>query len=203
MAVAAFSFVSCDCKKANTAECEKACACEECKCDPCECEEGGACKCDPCECEECKCAEGCEKACEKECGECPMKALEEKLEAGDAEGITAALADVQAKIEALVADGKTEAAQKLGGAVKEFIETNKEKLDAAAVKVDDVVTAISNLPAAAVDAATDAADAAVDAAKDAADAAVEAGKDAVEAGKAKAGEQIDKAADAAKKKLGL
>lgn len=192
MAVAAFSFVSCDCKKANTAECEKSCACEECKCDPCECEEGGTCKCDPCECEECKCAEGCEKKCEKECGECPLKALGEKLEAGDAEGITAALAEAKAKIEALVAEGKNEEAQKIGAAIKEFIDTNKEKLDAAAVKVDDVVTTISNLPAA----AEAAAEAGAEAVENAADAAVEAGK-------AKAGEQIDKAADAAKKKLGL
>ena len=152
MAVAAITFVSCNCKS-NKAECEKSCACEECKCDPCECEEGGTCKCDPCECQECKCAEGCEKECEKpcekECGECPLKALGEKLEAGDAEGISAALTEAGEKIEALLKEGKVEEAQKVGAAIKEFIDTNKEKLDAAAVKVDNIVSTISNLPAAA------------------------------------------------------
>ena len=86
MAVAAISFVSCG-NKTEKAECEDtcACACDTCVCDPCDCAA---------------------QACQKECGECPVKALAEKLEAGDAEAVGTALTEAQTKIEALVAEGK-------------------------------------------------------------------------------------------------
>ena len=186
MAVAAISFASCG-NKTEKAECEDTTACE-CKCDTC--------KCDPCQCAEQKC-----------CGECPVKALSEKLEAGDAEGLNAALTEAQEKIQALVAEGKVEEAQKVGSAIKEFIETNKEKLGEAQITVDNIVSTITGIPAAAE--AT--AEAGVEAVKADANAAAEAGKaaaeqaanQAVEAGKAEANKQIDKGVDAAKKKLGL
>lgn len=197
MAVAAISFVSCG-NKTEKADCGDTTACE-CKCEPCEC--------DPCECAQQKC-----------CGECPLKAAAEKLEAGDAEAVSAALAEAQQKIEALVAEGKVEEAQKVGSAIKEFIETNKEKLAEAQVSVDNICSTITSLPAAAeacaeagVEAVKTDAQAVKEGAEAAANAAVEAGKQkaeaaanqAVEAGKAEANKQIDKGVDAAKKKLGL
>ena len=197
MAVAAISFASCG-NKTEKAECEDTTACE-CKCDTC--------KCDPCQCGEQKC-----------CGECPVKALSEKLEAGDAEGVTAALAEAQEKIQALVAEGKVEEAQKVGSALKEFIETNKEKLGEAQISVESIVSTITGIPAAAeataeagVEAVKADAQAVKEGAEAAANAAVETGKakaeqaatQAVEAGKAEANKQIDKGVDAAKKKLGL
>ena len=197
MAVAAISFVSCG-NKTDKGECCDSieCACDTCKCDPCDCA----------------------KACAKECGECPIKALAEKLEAGDAEGVTAAFAEAQEKLEALVAEGKTEEAQKVGSAIQQFIETNKEKLADAKITVDNIVATIAGLPAAAeatAEAGVEAvkadakatADAAVDAAnakvKEVTDAAVEAANQAVESGKAEANKQIDKGVEAAKKKIGL
>ncbi len=197
MAVVAISFASCG-NKTEKAECCDTTACE-CKCDTCQC--------DPCECAQAKC-----------CGECPVKALAEELEAGDAEAITASFAEAQEKIEALVAEGKTEEAQKIGSAIQEFINTNKEKLADAKITVDNIVATIAGLPAA-VEATAEAGAEAVKAdaqavkegAEAAANAAVEAGKakaeeaatEAVEAGKAEANKQIDKGVDAAKKKLGL
>ena len=191
MAVAAILFASCSSKTQKTEACD--CECDSCVCDPCECGQ-----------KEC-CAE--KEGCEKECGQCPMKAMEETLEAGDAEGVKAALADAQAKIEALVAEGNVEAAQKVGSKVKEFIEANKEKLAEANVTVDNLVSTIAALPAAAEATAQEG----VEAVKADANAAVEAGKaaaeekanEAVEAGKAEANKAIDKGVDAAKKKLGL
>ena len=197
MAVAAISFASCG-NKTEKAECCDTTACE-CKCDTCQC--------DPCECAQAKC-----------CGECPVKALAEKLEAGDAEGVTAALAEAQQKLEALVAEGKAEEAQKVGSAIQEFIEANKQKLADAQVTVDNIVSTIAGIPAAAeataeagaaavkADAEA-AADAAVDAAnakvEEVTNAAVDAANQAVEACNAEANKQIDKGVDAAKKKLGL
>ena len=197
MAVVAISFASCG-NKTEKADCCDTTACE-CKCDTCQC--------DPCECAQAKC-----------CGECPVEALTEKLEAGDAEAITASFAEAQEKIEALVAEGKTEEAQKIGSAIQEFINTNKEKLADAKITVDNIVATIAGLPAA-VEATAEAGAEAVKAdaqavkegAEAAANAAVEAGKAkaeeaanaAVEAGKAEANKQIDKGVDAAKKKLGL
>ncbi|MBP1531339.1 MAG: hypothetical protein ILA39_04340 [Bacteroidaceae bacterium] len=198
MAVAAISFVSCG-NKTEKAECEDtcACACDTCVCDPCDCAA---------------------QACQKECGECPVKALAEKLEAGDAEAVGTALTEAQTKIEALVAEGKTEEAQKLGSAIKAFVEENKAKLADAQITVDNIVSTIAAIPAAAeatAEAGAEAVKADAQAVKEgaeaAANAAVEAGKakaeetvnQAVEAGKAEANKQIDKGVDAAKKKLGL
>ena len=152
------------------------------------------------------------------CGKCPVAALNQTLEAGDADAVSTALTEAQEKIEALVAEGKTEEAQKLGSAIQEFINTNKEKLADAKITVDNIVSTITGIPAAAeataeagVEAVKADAEAAKESAKAAADAAVEAGKakaeeaatEAVEAGKSKANEAIDNAASAAKKKLGL
>lgn len=197
MAVVAISFASCG-NKTEKAECCDTTACE-CKCDTCQC--------DPCECAQAKC-----------CGECPVKALAEKLEAGDAEAVGTALTEAQTKIEALVAEGKTEEAQKLGSAIKAFVEENKAKLADAQITVDNIVSTIAAIPAAAeatAEAGAEAVKADAQAVKEgaeaAANAAVEAGKakaeeaatEAVEAGKAEANKQIDKGVDAAKKKLGL
>ncbi|MBQ8052067.1 MAG: hypothetical protein IJ197_10955 [Bacteroidaceae bacterium] len=163
-------------------------------------------------------ADSCSQDTAQCCGKCPVAALSETLEAGDAEGVTAALAEAQEKIEALVAEGKAEEAQKVGSAIQEFIEANKQKLADAQITVDNIVSTIAGIPAAAeataeagVEAVKTDAEAVKESAKAAADAAVEAGKakaeeaatEAVEAGKAKANEQIDKGVDAAKKKLGL
>ena len=184
MAVAAISFVSCG-NKTEQGECEDSCAC---KCDTCQCE--------PCECGQQKC-----------CGECPVQALAEKLEAGDAEGVTAAFAEAQSKIETLVKEGKIEEAQKVGFAIQEFIDTNKEKLANAQITVDNLVSAIKGIPAAAestVEAGAEAVKTDAEAVKDASKAAAEAAANqAVEAGKAEANKQIDKGVEAAKKKMGL
>ena len=184
MAVAAISFVSCG-NKTEQGECEDSCAC---KCDTCQCE--------PCECGQQKC-----------CGECPVQALAEKLEAGDAEGVTAAFAEAQSKIEALVKEGKIEEAQKVGFAIQEFIDTNKEKLANAQITVDNLVSTIKGIPAAAestVEAGAEAVKTDAEAVKEASKAAAEAAANqAVEAGKAEANKQIDKGVEAAKKKMGL
>lgn len=156
------------------------------------------------------------------CGQCPMKALNETLEAGDAEGLQAALGQAAEKIEALLQEGKTEQAQKLGSAIKEFIDTNKAKLAEASVNVDNIVSTIATLPETIAGTAEAGAEAVKTDAEAAANAAIEAGtqkaneaidaaqakaeekaNEAVEAGKAKANEAIDNAAAAAKKKLGI
>lgn len=196
LAVAAISFASCGNKT------EK----EGCDQDTC------ACKCDPCECDPCECAE---KEC---CGECPMKVLDEKLEAGDAEGVTAALTKVQEKIQELLAEGKAEEAQKLGSAIKAFIEANQEKLSEASINVDNICSVIKSLPEVAVETAEDGAEAVKTDAEAVANAAVEAGKakaneklnegaakanEAIDEAANKANDAIDKAAAKASKKLGL
>ena len=214
LALAAISFASC-CNKNCKSECENsdACKCDSCVCEPCEC----GCKCDPCECDPCECDK--KGACDKECcGKCPVKALDEQLEAGDAAAVTASLGELAEKIETLVKEGKTEEAQKIGWAVKKFIDTNKEKLASANITVDNIVSTIATLPEAAectveegVEAVKADAEVVKESAKAAADAAVEAGKakaeeaanQAVDAAKAETNKQIDKGVDAAKKKLGL
>lgn len=183
MAVAAISFVSCG-NKTDQGECKDSCAC----------------KCDTCQCEPCECGQ-------QKCGECPVQALSEKLEAGDAEGVTAAFAEAQSKIETLIKEGKVEEAQKVGFAIQEFIETNKEKLANAQITVDNLVSTIKGIPAAAestVEAGAEAVKTDAEAVKEASKAAAEsAANQAVEAGKAEANKQIDKGVEAAKKKMGL
>ncbi len=140
-----------------------------------------------------------------------MKAMSEALEAGDAAAATAALTTVGEKIKTLIQEGKTEEAQKIASAVKEFIDTNKEKLEKAQISTENIVSTITSLPEVVAGTAEAGAEAVKTDVKTATDAAVEAGKakveekanEAVEAGKAKANEAIDDAAAKAKSKLGL
>jgi len=192
MAVAAIMFASCG-NKTEKGECADSCACQ----------------CAPCECDPCECGKG--EACDKACGECPLKAVAEKLEAGDAEGVTAALNGAVEKIQALVKEGKSEEAQKIASAVKEFIETNKEKLANASVSVDNITSTLAALPTT----ITETVEAGAEAVKEDAKGAVEEKtNEVIEAGKAKVNEAADKAvektneaidaaAEKASKKLGL
>ena len=156
-----------------------------------------------------ECVDSCcaDSSCAEKCEECPLKGAAEKLEAGDAEAVTAAFAEAQSKIEALVKEGKIEEAQKVGFAIQEFIDTNKEKLANAQITVDNLVSTIKGIPAAAestVEAGAEAVKTDAEAVKDASKAAAEAAANqAVEAGKAEANKQIDKGVEAAKKKMGL
>lgn len=198
MAVAAISLSSCGNKTAK--ECEGA--------DSTCC----ACKCDTCQCSPCQCGEK----------ECPMEALSEKLEAGDAAGVTAALGEAAQQIETLLKEGKAEEAQKVAFRIQQFINENQEKLAAAQITTDNIVSTIAKLPTTVTETAEAGAEAVKADAETVANAAVEAGKqkanaavdaaqakaeekanEAVETGKQKANEAIDDAAAKAKKKLGL
>ena len=161
---------------------------------------------------------------EKATPEAVVSALAEKVQAGDATAITAALETVQTQLAGLVDAGNVEKVTEYAAKIKAFVEENAEALKGFNIDVTPltaVIDKVAALPGAAADeaqsaaedaaeaaqaeaeAAADAAideaeakvDAAVDAAQKAVDDAVEAGKAAVEDGKAKANQAIQDAAD--------
>ena len=161
---------------------------------------------------------------EKATPEAVVSALAEKVQAGDASAINAALETVQTQLSKLVDAGNIEKVSQYAAKIKAFVEENAEALKNFNIDVTPltkVFDQVAALPGAtveeaqgaaedavegAVDAAEDAVEGAVDAAKgavnDAVDAAkgavndaVDAGKAAVEEGKAKTNEAIQNAAD--------
>lgn len=136
------------------------------------------------------------------------------------------LASVQAEAERLISEGKTTEAQSLLDQLKQFIETNKEKLTATVPAIGTMFDKVAEIPALKELVNTDslkagaqeAVDGAVENVKDAAAAkageVVDKAGEAVENAADKAGEAVDKAADKAaaatknaadeaKKKIGL
>ena len=161
---------------------------------------------------------------EKATPEAVVSALAEKVQAGDATAISAALETVQTQLSKLVDAGNIEKVSQYAARIKAVVEENAEALKGFNIDVTPltkVIDQVAALPGAAVDeaqsAAEDAVEGAVDEAQDAvegavdavegavndavdaankaANDAVEAGKAAVEEGKAKTNEAIQNAAD--------
>ena len=161
---------------------------------------------------------------EKATPEAVVSALAEKVQAGDATAINAALETVQTQLSKLVDAGNIEKVSQYAAKIKAFVEENAEALKNFNIDVTPltkVIDQVAALPGAAVDGAQSAAEDAVegavdeaqgavegavdavegavndavDAANKAANDAVEAGKAAVEEGKAKTNEAIQNAAD--------
>ncbi len=161
---------------------------------------------------------------EKATPEAVVSALAEKVQAGDATAINAALETVQTQLSKLVDAGNIEKVSQYAAKIKAFVEENAEALKNFNIDVTPltkVIDQVAALPGAAVDEAQSAAEDAVegavdeaqgavegavdavegavndavDAANKAANDAVEAGKAAVEEGKAKTNEAIQNAAD--------
>ena len=161
---------------------------------------------------------------EKATPEAVVSALAEKVQAGDATAISAALETVQTQLSKLVDAGNIEKVSQYAAKIKAFVEENAEALKNFNIDVTPltkVIDQVAALPGAAVEeaqsAAEDAVEGAVDEAQDAvegavdavegavndavdaankaANDAVEAGKAAVEEGKAKTNEAIQNAAD--------
>lgn len=161
---------------------------------------------------------------EKATPEAVVSALAEKVQAGDATAISAALETVQTQLSKLVDAGNIEKVSQYAAKIKAFVEENAEALKNFNIDVTPltkVIDQVAALPGAAVEEAQSAAEDAVegavdeaqgavegavdavegavndavDAANKAANDAVEAGKAAVEEGKAKTNEAIQNAAD--------
>lgn len=114
------------------------------------------------------------------------------LEAGDADAVQNGVKSLTEKIQALIENGDTETAKKYALKLQEWYAGNKEKVDGLVqngTTIEQLVQAAATLPTG----VTEAAQGAVEAAK--ADA-----ETVKEAAKAKAQEEVNKAADAAKAK---
>ena len=131
---------------------------------------------------------------EKATPEAVVSALAEKVQAGDATAISAALETVQTQLSKLVDAGNIEKVSEYAAKIKAFVEETAEALKNFTIDVTPltkVFDQVAALPGAAVDeaqsAAEDAVEGVVDEAQDAVegavDAATDAVNDAVEAGK--------------------
>lgn len=155
-----------------------------------------------------------------------FQALADGVEAQDADALKTAIESIQAKIQALIEAGDTEAAKKYIDAIKSFVEDNKAKIETlspelattAESTVAGLVSKVVDLPGNVAAEAEGAANEVVEAGKaqleetkaaavEKANEQVEAGKakvnEQVEAGKAKANQAIDNAANDLKKSIGL
>ena len=132
---------------------------------------------------------------EKATPEAVVSALAEKLQAGDATTISAALETVQTQLSKLVDAGNVEKVTEYAAKIKTFIEENAEALKSFNIDVTPltkVFDQVAALPGAAVDAAQDAAEDAVEGAvNDAVDAAQGAVNDAVDAAKGAVNDAVD------------
>ena len=129
-------------------------------------------------------------------------ALTRKLESGDVAGIRTVIAQASRQVRDLINAGDAAAAAEYVSKIKEFVETNKAKIEeiagAGSTALDEIMNAVQDLPSDAENAANEA----VDTLKAAAGAAVESAKnavedvvnEAVESAKAKVGEKVDEAA---------
>ena len=129
-------------------------------------------------------------------------ALTRKLESGDVAGIRTVIDQVSRQVRDLINAGDAAAAAEYVSKIKEFVETNKAKIEeiagAGSTALDEIMNAVQALPSDAENAANEA----VDTLKAAAGAAVESAKnavedvvnEAVESAKAKVGEKVDEAA---------
>ena len=171
------------------------------------------------------CLTGCNKAntaeealdFEKATPEAVVSALAEKVQAGDATAITAALETVQTQLAGLIDAGNVEKVTEYAAKIKAFVEENAEALKNFNIDVTPLTAVIDKVAAmpgaaqeAAEDAAQDAAEAAQEQAEAAADAAIDEAEakvdeavkaaekavdEAIETGKAKTNEAIQGAAD--------
>ena len=171
------------------------------------------------------CLTGCNKAntaeealdFEKATPEAVVSALAEKVQAGDATAITAALETVQTQLAGLIDAGNVEKVTEYAAKIKAFVEENAEALKNFNIDVTPltaVIDKVAAMPGAAQEAAEDAAqdaaeaaqaqaeaaaDAAIDEAESKVDEAVKAAEkavdEAIETGKAKTNEAIQGAAD--------
>lgn len=171
------------------------------------------------------CLTGCNKAntaeealdFEKATPEAVVSALAEKVQAGDATAITAALETVQTQLAGLVDAGNVEKVTEYAAKIKAFVEENAETLKGFNIDVTPltaVIDKVAAMPGAAQEAAEDAAqdaaeaaqaqaeaaaDAAIDEAESKVDEAVKAAEkavdEAIETGKTKTNEAIQGAAD--------
>ena len=171
------------------------------------------------------CLTGCNKAntaeealdFEKATPEAVVSALAEKVQAGDATAITAALETVQTQLAGLVDAGNVEKVTEYAAKIKAFVEENAEALKGFNIDVTPltaVIDKVAAMPGAAQEDAEDAAqdateaaqaqaeaaaDAAIDEAEAKVDEAVKAAEkavdEAIETGKAKTNEAIQGAAD--------
>ena len=171
------------------------------------------------------CLTGCNKAntaeealdFEKATPEAVVSALAEKVQAGDATAITAALETVQTQLAGLIDAGNVEKVTEYAAKIKAFVEENAEALKNFNIDVTPltaVIDKVAAMPGAAQEAAEDAAqdaaeaaqaqaeaaaDAAIDEAEAKVDEAVKAAEkavdEAIETGKAKTNEAIQGAAD--------
>lgn len=139
---------------------------------------------------------------EKATPEAVVSALAEKVQAGDATAISAALETVQAQLSKLVDAGNVEKVTEYAAKIKAFVEENAEALKGFNIDVTPltaVIDKVAALPVNAEEAAQGAVDEAQSAAEgavnDAVDAAQGAVNDAVDAGK----KAVNDAVDAGKK----
>ncbi|MBQ6225258.1 MAG: hypothetical protein IJJ73_02995 [Bacteroidaceae bacterium] len=120
---------------------------------------------------------------EKATPEAVVSALAEKVQAGDATAINAALETVQTQLSKLVDAGNIEKVSQYAAKIKAFVEENAEALKNFNIDVTPltkVIDQVAALPGAAVDEAQSAAEDAVEGAVDEAQGAVEGAVDAVE-----------------------
>lgn len=133
--------------------------------------------------------------------------MKAKLEAKDAEGFNAVVAEAKQKIDELVKEGKIEEAKAYASQVKAFVDENAETIKQVA-NGSETVTSIVNTINALPSSAESAVNAAGEAVKSDAENAVKSAKEAAEtkvsetkaAAKQKANEEVNKAANKAKEK---
>ena len=148
---------------------------------------------------------------EKASPEAVVNALVEKVQAGDATAITAALETVQTELSKLIDAGNVEKVTEYAAKIKTFVEENAEALKSFNIDVTPLTAVfdqVKALPGNAEQAAQDAVEGAQDAAEeavegavnevegavnDAVDAANKAANDAVDAGKKAANDAVDAA----------
>ena len=154
------------------------------------------------------CLTGCNKAntaeealdFEKATPEAVVSALAEKVQAGDATAITAALETVHTQLAGLVDAGKVEKVTEYAAKIKAFVEENAEALKGFNIDVTPltaVIDKVAAMPGAAQEAAEDAAQDAAEAAQEQAEAAADAAIDEAEAKVDEAVKSAEKAVDEA------
>lgn len=127
-----------------------------------------------------------------------IQALAESIEAGDSEGFEAKVASFKEKIQKFVDEGNVEEAQKYTDAFKQFVEANKEKIEAVSPALGELATSVADNAESIV---TTAVSALGSTAKDAADAVENAANDVVESGKAAVDQKVQEAKDEANAKV--
>jgi len=139
---------------------------------------------------------------EKATPESVVNTLADKVKAGDATAITAAITTVQEQLNKLASEGNVEKFSEYATKIQAFVEDNAEALKNLNIDVTPLATVLEQVkavPGSAEDAATDALDDAKDALDEAQDAVEGAVDDAVGAAQDAAQDAADAAQDAANK----